>query len=161
MHYPCTSTLGGSPLVREIKFPMSLYCTSTWLCNPASYMACHVEVLVETDCRIPMVYLKGNALGIINMCTSFQSIVANWFVETSQGTVTKGHIKRSESVSDDLGLDNQRRSSVRSRPTTATMSRTFTYVSHISRPASGVPKNRDAKINDIDIPPCIRCSGPY
>lgn len=38
MHYACMAALAGSPLLKTTKFPFALYCTNTWMCNPACYV---------------------------------------------------------------------------------------------------------------------------
>lgn len=155
MHFPCTASFAGSALLKNVRFPFAIYCTNTWMCNPAEYLKCHINVLIETDQKLPMVFSKNHILAMVNFCKQFQTILENWMVEESGGTVQRQTIRRSETATDDITLDNDRRRSVKSRPTTAAISRTFTYA---SRPTSSNPYKSPLK---IQINPCVRTSGPY
>jgi hypothetical protein len=60
------------------------------------------------------------------------NVLAGWIVTTNEVFVSKP-LRRSGTAVEDLSLDNELKKPLRSRPTTAAISRTFTYA---SRPPS-------------------------
>jgi hypothetical protein len=80
MHYLCTAALAGSSILKNIKLPFSLYCTNTWMCNPSSYLDEHVDVLIETDCKLPIVFIKDSAIGMVNLSRQLETVLINWVV---------------------------------------------------------------------------------
>jgi hypothetical protein len=47
-HYICTSKVTGNQLIKNVNFPITLYCRSKWLCNPVNYLNPSIISLVET-----------------------------------------------------------------------------------------------------------------
>lgn len=156
MHYPCVAGLAGSAVLRTIKFPFALYCTNTWMCNPASYLKEHVDVLIETDAKLPIVFVRGNCIGIVNFSRQLMNVLANWIATTNEVLVGRQTLRRSETTTEDIHLDNELKKPLRSRPTTATISRTFTYASR--PPSSSIYKSKQLPVEEA---PVVRCSGPY
>jgi len=112
-------------------------------------------VLIETDLKLPIVFIKDNAIGIVNFNKELMNVLSCWIAVTS-GVVVGKPLRRSETTVEDISLDNELKRPMRSRPTTATVSRTFTYV---SRPPSSSKFSRTL-IRTEEVP-VVRCSGPY
>ena len=87
-HYICNSKVVGNKLLKNVHFPISLYCRSKWLCYPINHLKSSFVCLVETENRSPVAIAIGNGIATLSLCEEFMTILNNWIVKVNDGMVT-------------------------------------------------------------------------
>lgn len=105
-HYLVFDAKNSHKLLDSIKFPFSIFEKNKVFCTPKMVSKAKVNVLVETEGKIPIVFTHDNALSTQLLSAEIMKIFSNWIQEVAD---VQMNIKINNSFDefDELRFDNK------------------------------------------------------